>query len=191
VILFFETAGGGSCASGDVGCAIDDEIVRKCDVSGRFELRPKSDSLLWAEDEEAPEILCLGGAVDDNGLCGDRLFPDSVPGTSNVFDETPSWLETDLGMKVCFCEEVPGTISPAPRLPLKRRNNDDPFLGFLSSGILRWGFRGFFRNSLPTVLLASPSLIEVFWRGVTCRVISFPHDNKRCISWGCVMLCTA
>ncbi len=72
-------------------------------------------------------------------------------------------------MKVCFCEDVPGRISPVARLPLNRLNNDDGFRGFFSNGTRRCGRFGFFFANLPAVRRAAPSRIVVDANGVTYK----------------------
>jgi hypothetical protein len=77
-------------------------------------------------------------------------------------------------------------MSPVPRFPLSRRNNEvflfrpDACLELLL--LLGCGFRGFFLNGLPTFFLGSPSLIDVFDKGTTWTVSSLPHESRRCIN---------
>lgn len=68
-------------------------------------------------------------------------------------------------MNVCFCDELPGTISLLALLPLNLRSKDDLRV-FFSSGTLRCGFLGFLTN-FPTVWRGAPSRIEVDDSGVT------------------------
>jgi len=94
-------------------------------------------------------------------------------------------------MKVCFWEDEPGTISPGALFPLSLLSSADAFLGFFSMGALLCGpFFGFFLSNLPTERRASPSRMDVEFRGITLSESSLPELSRRCISWGWVMLWT-